>query len=638
MRGAFAVVAVLGVLGACALGSTPALAVITTPQSPITIGANPVGATVSADGTKVYVAISGGSKLEVLTRATNVLSEVDFDPTECTGPMGVAFSGTKGYVPCLGTGNVIEFEDGVATQKVIPVGVAPFFIAMSPDGTKAYVANSGTANGTVSVIDTTTDTVTATIPVGPTPVAIAFNAAGTKAYVASASTAAGGNGVTMINVSTSTVPVGTVAQPNPIPIGGIPYGLAVSPLDGSLWVSRDNGLKASVVNTTTNTVTNMFTLTGKPEGVTFSPDGTRVFMPMQTGGVAVFNAVSKTQLPYITTNIGTSSRIMAFTPDGTVGYVTNNTEGTLSVIDFDWLLPTITGTPAAGSETYPYSFTPSVTGTNVTVTVQSGMLPPGLSLNSSTGAVTGTPTSVVTSAVTLRATDANGFADLPISFAIGAAPSPTIMATTPLAVAVGSALTYTPTITALAGYTVTSTPLPSWVTLNPATGNLSGVATGAPTTTPVTLTVTDGNGMGTANIDITVQHAAATSLTLTPSNSTPTEGDTITLAVLAHDAFGNVWDVSSTAVITSSVSSDIIVGNQITFTHASPHTLSATLGSLQSSVLLQVTPRTLVLPTTGGTIPLPPILFAALSISGGLGIMVARKRRRSINRPRVRRS
>jgi YVTN family beta-propeller protein len=42
-------------------------------------------------------------------------------------------------------------------------------VAVTPDGSKVYVANEG--SDTVSVIDTKTNTVTATIPVGSVPIA-----------------------------------------------------------------------------------------------------------------------------------------------------------------------------------------------------------------------------------------------------------------------------------------------------------------------------------------------------------------------------------------------------------------------------------------------------------------------------------
>jgi len=53
----------------------------------------------------------------------------------------------------------------------IPVGTNPYGVAVSPDGSTAYVTNA--SNNNVSVIATATNTVTATIPVGTSPEGIA---------------------------------------------------------------------------------------------------------------------------------------------------------------------------------------------------------------------------------------------------------------------------------------------------------------------------------------------------------------------------------------------------------------------------------------------------------------------------------
>ena len=63
----------------------------------------------------------------------------------------------------------------------IDVGLAPAGVAVTPDGSKVYVAN---LNNSVSVIDTATNAVSATIPVGNGPVGVAFTPDGSKAYVA----------------------------------------------------------------------------------------------------------------------------------------------------------------------------------------------------------------------------------------------------------------------------------------------------------------------------------------------------------------------------------------------------------------------------------------------------------------------
>lgn len=73
-------------------------------------------------------------------------------------------NGTKVYVANMdGTVSIID----TSTNNVIgtiEVGNYPYGIAVNPDGTKVYAANYGSNN--VSVIDTSTNTVTATVPVG----------------------------------------------------------------------------------------------------------------------------------------------------------------------------------------------------------------------------------------------------------------------------------------------------------------------------------------------------------------------------------------------------------------------------------------------------------------------------------------
>ena len=56
-----------------------------------------------------------------------------------------------------GTVSVIDATTNTVVPLSIPVGSFPFALAITPDGTRAYVTNVGDA--TVSVIDTTSNTV-----------------------------------------------------------------------------------------------------------------------------------------------------------------------------------------------------------------------------------------------------------------------------------------------------------------------------------------------------------------------------------------------------------------------------------------------------------------------------------------------
>ncbi|MBN1238126.1 MAG: YncE family protein, partial [Gammaproteobacteria bacterium] len=151
---------------------------------------------VSPDGAFVYVP-SGGSTVEegsvyVIDAATNTL---DAEIEAGIRPVAVAFTpdGAFAYVANQWESSVSVVDtatlDIVATVRV---GFLPSSIAMAPDGTFAYVANLGPgglgapgAVDTVSVIDTSTNTVEAVIDVSPIPVDVAITPDGSRAYVLS---------------------------------------------------------------------------------------------------------------------------------------------------------------------------------------------------------------------------------------------------------------------------------------------------------------------------------------------------------------------------------------------------------------------------------------------------------------------
>ena len=80
----------------------------------------------------------------------------------------------------------------------------------------AYITNNW--NNTVSVINTTTNTVTAKVPVGSGPYGATITPDGTKIYI----TNINGNTVSVINAATNTVT-------STIPVGNNPVGVSVTP-------------------------------------------------------------------------------------------------------------------------------------------------------------------------------------------------------------------------------------------------------------------------------------------------------------------------------------------------------------------------------------------------------------------------
>ncbi len=117
-------------------------------------------------------------------------------------------AGPFAYVANKGAGTVSVIDTSTnAVTATVTVGSNPFGIAITPNGSYAYVANEGA--GTVSVIDTSTNVVTATVTVGTQPTGVAITPNGSYAYVANNGSASVSVIDTSTNVVTATVTVGT---------------------------------------------------------------------------------------------------------------------------------------------------------------------------------------------------------------------------------------------------------------------------------------------------------------------------------------------------------------------------------------------------------------------------------------------
>ncbi|SCK31427.1 IPT/TIG domain-containing protein [Streptomyces sp. WMMB 322] len=242
------------------------------------------------------------------------------------GPAGVALTpdGSKVYV-ANSSGEevtVVDAGNNVVTGSLITVGISPYGVAIA--GTKAYVPNS--TDSTVSVIDTATDTVTDTINGENfnTPFWVAI--AGTTAYV----TNAANDTVTVINTATDTVTT-TINGTN----FNSPREIAVTPDGTKAYVANNGGTTVTVIDTGTNTVSGTpITVGTSPYGVAFTPDGTKAYVTNEGGNsVSVIDTSDNTVITTITDAGFNEPRGVAVTPDGSKVYVANYGGSTVSVID-----------------------------------------------------------------------------------------------------------------------------------------------------------------------------------------------------------------------------------------------------------------------------------------------------------------
>jgi len=149
--------------------------------------------------------------------------------------------------------------------------------------------------------------------------------------------------------------------------------------------------------------------------------------------------------------------------------------------------------PQAGEVTVPFQLSLAAIGGAPPLIWSATNLPPGLTM-SSDGNLVGTPTSAGTYTVVASATDGFGLVGS-AAFTVAVAALPVIADPRTIATKVGTAATpFTPTVTGgTAPFTWAATDLPTGLTINAATGTITGTPTTVGTKT-VTLTLTDTYG------------------------------------------------------------------------------------------------------------------------------------------------
>lgn len=213
-----------------ALNMTHQVAVIDTATSTIVrrlpVGIYPYTTVVSADGAKVYVTNWGG-KVPA--------------PTDFTDGMFPVVVDRRTGIPVTGTVSVIETATNNVV-KTIDVGLHPCGMALSPSGDRVSVTNAN--SDTVSVIDTATDAVVATLHVsdsergqqallGGSPNAVTVSPNGRTLFVANAAQ----NAIAVVDV-----------QANPkdavrglIPTGWYPTAVALDAIGEQLFIASGYG-------------------------------------------------------------------------------------------------------------------------------------------------------------------------------------------------------------------------------------------------------------------------------------------------------------------------------------------------------------------------------------------------------------
>jgi hypothetical protein len=563
----------------------------------LTVNAAPVTVVPLTISTSTLPAGTIGSGYSTLLQASGGTSPYLWSVTSGSLPAGLSLTSAtgiiSGYPTSAGTANftatVADAENPAQTKSVaLSITVAPVTLTIVsttlPAGTqgsgysRTLQANGGTAPYTWSLTS------------GALPAGLTLAANG----VVSGTPTASGNftiGVTLkdagspAQTATATVTLTVVAQ-------GTPLAISSSTLPSGM----PNQTYSAVLNATGGTAPYTWSLTS----------GT---LPAGLSLAATTGVISGTP-----TTSGTSSLTFKVTDSSNPAQTQSVT---LSLVIASTPLVISTSSVPSGTKGTAYSSLLQVSGGSVPYTwsITTGSLPAGLTLSSTTGLISGTPTATGTSTFTATAKDAGSPAQtksVSLSIAVAAPAPPPLTITTSSLPSGTKSTAYSTALLAGGGtpsysWSITGGSLPAGLTLS-----TTGAITGTPTasgTGSFTATVTDsGSPAQTKSISLSIVIAApAAPATLTINASLPaaTNGTAYSSAMTATGGTpAYTWSITGTLPpgLTLAATTGVISGTPTT---NGTYNFTATVSDNGSPVQTQSAATSIVV-ATASVIPPGP--------------------------------
>lgn len=244
----------------------------------------------------------------------------------------VAIHGDTLYFAAAGDDEVAVIDTATLNPKDynpagevdIHVGFDPAGIAVTPDGSQLWVADTGpqthrSSPTAITLISTATDKVTATLPIPAAPEQIAFSPSGATAYVTTT------DGLWVYNTATDQVTAVIRGL-------GDPFGVAISPDGSTVYVTNTQAGELAVIDAATNRVTGTIPVGQLPWQVVVSSNGQTIYVAdPDSNEVSVISASSDKVTSTIP--IAGDPVSLALTPDGSQLWVGGLTSGIITVLD-----------------------------------------------------------------------------------------------------------------------------------------------------------------------------------------------------------------------------------------------------------------------------------------------------------------
>jgi hypothetical protein len=510
-----AIAALTGCSGVKSKSSTPALAIATTTLPDAQTGAAYSSVLAATGGASPYIwslasgALPNGLSLNATTGA------ISGTPTAPVSATPLTFKVTDSTVPT-------QSATASLTLNVLPaVSGNPLAITTTslPSG-QVGVAYSAPLYATGGATPYTWALTGGALPTG-----LSLNAS-TGAITGTPTAPANGISLTFA-ISDSSSPAQSASVTLSLTIGAAPASLAITSTElpnGKVgapytWTLTNGSLPSGLtLNASTGAVTGTPTVTANATALTFTV--TDASNPAQSASV------------HLTLNVAAA-----------------NSPAPLSI--------TTTSLPAAQVGTAYNSVLATTGGTAPYIWTVNPSLPSGLSLNTSTGAITGTPTATANAvSFTFMVTDSSSSvqsasARLTLTIAGSTSGLPLAISTTTLPngqqgnaystamVATGGSLPYT--------WSVASGSLPAGLLLNAATGAITGTPTATATASPLTLSVSDSSvpvQTKSVSLALTVYATNGITVSVSPQNTGLTITQTLSLTATTTDSEGVTWSAT----------------------------------------------------------------------------------------------
>jgi hypothetical protein len=498
---------------------------------------------------------------------------------------GSAFS----YQITASNGPITYFNaTGLPAGLAIDNGTGAITGTLTTTGTSAITISAGNGNGTG------TATLTLTVNAAPVPAPVISSALTASATAGSAFS---------YQIAATNSPTGFNAS-------GLPNGLGVNTTTGAITgTPTTTGVSAITISAGngggTGNATLTLTVNAAPGA---SPVITSAHTASATAGSAFNYQITASNVPTgfnatglpagltVDTTTGAISGTPTTAGVSTVSISAGNASGsgsatlTVTVNAAAGPSPVITSAGSA-SATAASAFSYQITASNGPTGFSAVGLPPGLTLNATSGAITGTPTAAGTSAITLGASNANGtgHATLTLTVVPLSAAAPVITSTLSASTMVGTAFTYQ--ITASNNPTgFSATGLPTGLTLNAATGAITGTASAAGTST-VVIGASNAAGSGTATLTLSVAPVPVATLVVTRTGATIADGATDSVAGSAPGgAFSVPYTLADTGGAALGIALPVTVASVVNCTVAVTQPAPSVGAGSSTTLILAVTP------------------------------------------------